>query len=567
MQHLNEFRKQSALIQKYGEGNAHLIWSFGLYIDESDLEKLAIDGLTDGGGDRKIDLIYQSNNTLYIVQGYYSSSPSLKIAASANKASDLNTALAWLTVGDLTSVPTKLRDKITESRLLIEGGEIDSIELLYIHNCAESENVRAELETCANYLNQVYSGKEINVGYKELGQKNLEKLYIALSQQIIIKDKVSYKGEIFDKLSGSDWASYIGYANGEWLSSLFNDYGSDLFSANYRGFMGLSKRKKINTAIKQTAEHTPDDFFVYNNGISILTTEFDEKTQSLDGISIINGAQTTGSIGSVSTKGLLNDLKVMCKIIVCKDPEKVKRIVQFNNTQNHITTWDHYANSPDQTMLVEEFKQFGFIYSLKRGFDNSGSLFGIESVAQPLVALHGDYSNANRGKNYVFETKSIYDNAFHESKAQHVLLAYCIAKSIEKVKGQLKQKDLSSQTSQEKRNLMFLENLKSKYFMMSVIGKVLEDIVSKPINPKLAKFSYSSVKNHATNIDYLIDLWCPVISSLLPIVLQVVGDDIYGHITKEDALEQTSTSVKSSLLSLKALTKMQALEDLSAHIE
>lgn len=71
MQHLESFRKNLELITKFGEGNAHLIWSMGLFLYESDLDRLAADGLTDGGGDRKVDFIIQSNSTLYIVQGYY----------------------------------------------------------------------------------------------------------------------------------------------------------------------------------------------------------------------------------------------------------------------------------------------------------------------------------------------------------------------------------------------------------------------------------------------------------------------------------------------------------------
>lgn len=94
----------------------------------------------------------------------------------------------------------------------------------------------------------------------------------------------------------------------------------------------------------------------------------------------------------------LDGLKVLCKVIECVDSDKVKKIVQYNNTQNHITTWDHYSNSAEQKLVEEEFKTFGYVYSLKRGFENTGSYFGIESVAQPLIALHGDYASANRGK-------------------------------------------------------------------------------------------------------------------------------------------------------------------------
>ncbi|RVQ93950.1 AIPR family protein, partial [Klebsiella pneumoniae] len=212
-----------------------------------------------------------------------------------------------------------------------------------IHNCAESKQVKEELETCKSYLEGRFNEKEIEVSYKELGISSLEKLYIALSQQIVVKENVIFDGDLIDSIQGDGWTSHVGFANGAWLNELFRKHGAELFSANYRGFMGLSKRRKINSAIRSTAETNPKDFFVFNNGVSILTTKFIKNGNILEGISIINGAQTTGSIGSVQDFKKLDGLKVLCKVIECVDSDKVKKIVQYNNTQNHITTWDHYS--------------------------------------------------------------------------------------------------------------------------------------------------------------------------------------------------------------------------------
>lgn len=244
MQHLTALQKKQDLIDKYGIGNAHLIWSMGLILDESDFEKLAIDGLTDGGNDKKIDFIYVNNTTLIISQGYYSLASNPKVVAPANKASDLNTALAWIISGQGMSPNPKLRKKIEEVRALIKAKEIESIELLYIHNCSESENVRLELETCTSYLTTSLHDEDIEVTYKELGITSLEKLYIALSQQIIITQDVKFEGDIIRSVTGDGWVSHVGFAKGSWLNQIFKQHGDDLFSANYRGFMGLNKRKK-----------------------------------------------------------------------------------------------------------------------------------------------------------------------------------------------------------------------------------------------------------------------------------------------------------------------------------
>lgn len=461
----------------------------------------------------------------------------------------------------------KLRKKIEEVRKLIDSKEIDSIELLYVHNCSESENVRIELETCSSYLSTSLHDDDIEITYKELGITSLEKLYIALSQQIIITENVKFEGDIIRSVTGDGWVSHVGFAKGSWLYNIFKQHGDDLFSANYRGFMGLNKRKKINSAIRNTAENAPNDFFVFNNGVSILTTKFNSEECILEGISIINGAQTTGSIGSVQELDKLQSLNVLCKVIECTDSEKVKRIVQFNNTQNHITTWDHYSNSPEQKAIAIEFKVFGYNYSLKRGFDNNNSsLFGIESVAQPLVALHGDYSSANRGKNYVFETKIAYENAFRDAKAQHILLAYTISKAIESVKSNLKLK--TDRTANDEASVYFLQNLKSRFFLVAVIGEIFEEIVGKPVDKKLVKYKYDTSLSKNFDLSKLIELWTPVITAILPFIIKHTGQDLTSFLSKHDEpLKLVSDDVKSNLNSFKSLAPIPALSNLATHIE
>ena len=76
--------------------------------------------------------------------------------------------------------------------------------------------------------------------------------------------------------------------------------------------------------------------------MTILTLGYERlgKGTKISGCSIINGAQTTGSIGSVDAKKDITKIHVLARIVACKDAETIKEIVRFNNTQNEITTWD-----------------------------------------------------------------------------------------------------------------------------------------------------------------------------------------------------------------------------------
>lgn len=152
MNYINTFKANLDLIQKFGEGNAYLAWVMALYLDCPDAEQLATDSLTDDGNDKKIDFIQLDWDLKRIVfaQGYYSSK---KVdSAPANKASDLNTASAWLISGDLNEVSDKLKPIIRDCRQAVQSGEIEQVDLLYVHNLPESINVSKELNTAANHL-------------------------------------------------------------------------------------------------------------------------------------------------------------------------------------------------------------------------------------------------------------------------------------------------------------------------------------------------------------------------------------------------------------------------------
>lgn len=348
MNHLNAFKANQALIQKYGIGNAHLIWVMGIDLDYPNIEELASECLTDNGDDKKIDFIKLDldNKKLVFAQGYYSDR---KVdSAPANKASDLNTAAAWLISGDINNIPSPLKEIIISCRDAIENNDIEQIDLLYVHNLSESVGVLKELRTVADHLTVALpNDKNILVYPKELGLKETESLFNEQSSQIVITEEIECPAELKYEENGPNWSSGILSIPGTWLREQFLKYGDKLFSANYRGFLGISKRRKINFGIKNTAEKEPSNFWAYNNGITILTLDYAPKRNktTLTGLSIINGAQTTGSLGSLESITDLSNVKVLARVIKCSDQATIDNIIKFNNTQNKITTWDKFSKA------------------------------------------------------------------------------------------------------------------------------------------------------------------------------------------------------------------------------
>lgn len=543
--HVDAFKKEGALIGALGEGNAYLVWALGLYLDHPDLNLLASESLTDQGNDKKIDFIRldAEQRRIVVAQGYYSTKKTTD-SAPANKASDLNTACAWIFNGDADQTPDKLKDIITDCRKAIEAGEIDQVTLLYVHNLPESVNVAKELVTVAANVQALVKDKGIVVDQKELGIAEIERLYATQESSIEVRDEISIPGNFELTEKGPKWEAGIVSVPGEWLRDLYQKYSEKLFSANYRGFLGISKRKKINSAIQTTAELESDNFWVYNNGITVLTLKIGKGKGGviLNGISIINGAQTTGSIGSVDKKFDLKNVRVLCRVIQCADEDTIGKIVRYNNTQNVITTWDQYSNSPEQLRIQKEFADIEYDYSLKRGFSyGAGAIIGIELVPPALIAFQGDYRSANIGKNYIFETRSLYKKAFEDKKARHILFVYTLSKAVDYRRLELKEK--TALIELDEKQLRLLRNLRFKGFLIAVIAASLEVVLGKKINKDEIAFSPAAVK--ANDFNSLIAIWLPIVSLSIAYLANSITDDVSEFLSQDDALEKAVKLVTS----------------------
>jgi hypothetical protein len=134
MAYIDAFRANTLLIARLGQSKAHLAWAMAMYLEEPDVEALASDAITDGPDAKKIDFIYLDRDGKRIVfaQGYFATA--VRDSAPANKAADLNVASAWLLSADIRQVPKQLRSVFEDCRAAIDEGEIDTVELCFVHN-------------------------------------------------------------------------------------------------------------------------------------------------------------------------------------------------------------------------------------------------------------------------------------------------------------------------------------------------------------------------------------------------------------------------------------------------
>lgn len=556
MKHLEAFENEHSLIEKYTKDKAYTVWAMGLYLNTSDLQQLADDYLTDASDDHKIDFLYfdEDEKTLLVVQGFHSDA--VKQSAKANKAADLNAALAWLFTGEIERFNDFMRPKVEEIRQALADNKLQFIELIFAHNCGESKEVDLELKTAANFLNEHFNETAITVSYKELGNPSLESLFLKKTSNITITDNVECPYPVKSHENSADWNSVCVTITGEWLRELYLQYNSQLFSANYRGYLGES-RNKINKGIKMTAERNPQNFWAFNNGITILTHSYDvqEGKVVLHGMSIINGAQTTGSLGQIPTTTSIAGVQLMARIIQCTNPDVIGSIIKFNNMQNRITSWDSYGNDTQQIELKREFEAMHYDYSIKRGFDNRDCILNIETIIQPLLAFNGKYRDAGRSKSTIFESNTLRSDAFGRANARHILFVSCLSAAIYSIKEENKQRmSQNAPSATDVKMFNLFQQLRSRYYLLAIIGETLTKLYTNLSDKSMISFTPQFSDGNIYPHDTLVAFMKPTIKQIITFIVAYDGDQpVFSFYNNPDCLQQISTSVETNIASVRAL--------------
>ena len=256
------------------------VFAINLRFNLDDIQTIASEAITGGGDDKKCDILYvdKERQAAVIAQCYLSRKP--RTAAPSNKASDLNTALSWLLSSDINCLPDSLKGRADELRAAINAGEIKQFYIWYVHNLPGSVNVKDELGAVENtaraLLSQYPSGQEISIFAEEICNNRLDHLYMQAERTVIVTDEITTTVPDAIEIKEGDWTSVVTMVRGDWLRDLFRKYKTDLFSANLRGYLGSrDSDSNINHGIKTTAHDQPQNFYVYNNGITALVLGYD----------------------------------------------------------------------------------------------------------------------------------------------------------------------------------------------------------------------------------------------------------------------------------------------------
>ncbi len=533
------------------------VYSLCLYANLPDYAEVASESITEGGDDKDCDLclIDSEAGDAFIVQATASDDWN-KPTASTNKADDLLTALSWLLTKPYSRIPESIRPKAIELQEALARKEVKHIHLLYVHNNQQSHDVKESLTTVANSAKTLLAGYDVTVTSLEIGLPKLQHLYNSLTKQIVVEDRITFTVNGMLDEAGDGWEAVQTTIEGSILHDLWNQHKDDLFSANIRGFLDmLSRKTSINRGILETVTKVPKRFWAFNNGVTILTKGITKQGGSLTatGVSVINGAQTTGVLGNAPREQAAA-CRVPCRFIKCSDSDIVNEIIENNNTQNAIKAFDIRSNDVVQARLQTEFSSANIVYLHRRqGAQRlSGSSIQAEAIAPFLAAFHSKFQVAIRQRRTIFEDRSIYDSVFPKQiSAGHVLLVQSLSTALNNYKLDLVARHRQS-TLNEPEVLLneFLKYSTAKLFMIGIVGRIASQIAGQPL-PDLFSWKIAPSYFKENWKSTLVNRRKPFVESLAPIVYSQVEGDPKDVVRSNKELDKIAMKTSFQLQSLK----------------
>lgn len=383
------------------------------------------DNITDGSHDGGIDGIYfdAKERVLYLIQA--------KWHDDGNGSIELGEALKFI-----DGVNKILGNELGSfnSRVQAREGDIQSalfdanakFVLVIVHTGQHklSEEVSLRLEEFVSLQNDTSELMQLRV----LSQAELHKAVSAgvAGAPITLEVQLKGWGQIRDP-----HAAFYGQVCATDVARWVNEHGARLFSSNLRQFLGTST---VNDDIVATLKERPEEFWYLNNGITAIAAQLAKKPiggQSTDsgtfecmGFSVVNGAQTVGSIHAAHVIVPEQVAKAMVPVRIISIGQSPQAfgtdVTRCTNTQNAIAKRDFVALDPQQERIRQELHFDGVEYVYKAGGSISagGSRFDLTeaTIAQACASASVDMAvQAKREISRLWDdlAKPPYKTLFH----------------------------------------------------------------------------------------------------------------------------------------------------------
>ncbi|WP_456092534.1 AIPR family protein [Neisseria sp.] len=331
-----------------------------------------IECIVDGGQDFGVDAIYvsspeESELPITLIQAKYTQNLEATSNFPETGIKEMLNALRYLfdPYIKLEAVNERLRTQIEQIRSMIRDGYIPKIRAIALNNGLKW-NEAAQEQIDLSPFNQQVTWEHVNHDTLFNLLKSTEKVDadLPLIGKAIVED-MNFSRVCIGRMSVNK------------VAALINQHGDRLLERNVRRYLGL-QGNRVNNDIHATLEREPDNFYFFNNGLTLVCKSFnynalqqDNFTIKTKDLQIVNGGQTSMTLHRyLQTHDALSDnASVLVRIYALPDEQYenyVNKITHATNNQNPVDLKDLRANDEKQLQLEEGIKGLGYTYHRKR---------------------------------------------------------------------------------------------------------------------------------------------------------------------------------------------------------
>lgn len=348
--------------------------AFAIYLTSGCSEKEAAESVWDGQDDNGIDAAFfdSSEKRVIFVQSKW-----INKGQGEPEAKDLGSFVKGVRDSieqDSTNFHSRLHGQFSDISMRISTPGT-SVELVVISTGASSL-ARHGNRVIDDFINELNGDDPDAIAAKSV--IGLAEVYSGLANDLS-QSNVEIDATILEwSYISSPYPAYFGLIDGLSLKSWWKKHGRSLVSSNIRHSLGNTE---VNNEIKNSAATSPQKFWYFNNGITLVANDALKAPAgaasksagvfSFKGASIVNGAQTVSSLAKVEEDEQLGKVRVPIRVILLKDaPDGFgNEVTRTNNLQNRVEPRDFVAQDPEQRRIRQEMAIEGIDYQFVRSDD------------------------------------------------------------------------------------------------------------------------------------------------------------------------------------------------------
>jgi len=335
---IREYAEDAQSEVEKGHNFLHWVLTRVFEATEDDATDAIVDGANDLGIDAYLPVDF-SDDKIYLFQSKYGTSHSMEAIAKFKE--DVRN-LQYKEISKMRPELARLVTQIREKNLKIECVYVTDQKVEYQNqDSLEIFDIELIVQRLWDRIKKPAAGKKASIK---------------------LESKLRYQNTLLGILKLRELTNFV---------TKNRDY---VFESNIRQWMQF--KTTVNKGLRETLQESPHKFFYYNNGITIVVSDFEELEENsvlLHAPQIVNGAQTSNSILDHAKRTHNLDGSITVTIIKAADEQDQNNITKYRNSQNAVRGKDLVSLMDFHKSIKSQMENFGYFYEIQAGSFDSKS--------------------------------------------------------------------------------------------------------------------------------------------------------------------------------------------------